>query len=57
MLNIKEVQEYLNTYLANEKGAVTVDFVVLTAGVVLIATAAGTALTLKVSTAIAGISL
>lgn len=57
MINIKEMKERLNAFSGNEEGAVTVDFVVLTAGVVLIGVAATTALATKVSTAVSVISL
>ncbi len=57
MINIKEMKECLNAFSGNEEGAVTVDFVVLTAGVVLIGVAAAAALSTKVSTAVTAISL
>ena len=47
----------MKKFLNDESGAVTVDFVVLTAGVVLIAATVGSALTTKVNTAISAISL
>ncbi|MBE9477362.1 MAG: hypothetical protein IME92_09445 [Proteobacteria bacterium] len=47
----------MKKFLNDESGAVTVDFVVLTAGAVLIAVAVGTTLATKVSTAVAAISL
>jgi len=52
-----KTKEQLAAFTVNQEGAVTVDFVVLTGGVVLIAIAAGTALTSKVTTAVAGISV
>lgn len=57
MINKMEMKERLNAFSGNEEGAVTVDFVVLTAGVVLIGVAATTALATKVSTAVSVISL
>lgn len=47
----------MKNFLNDESGAVTVDFVVLTAGAVLIAVGAGTALKTKVDTAIGTIDL
>ena len=47
----------MKKFLNDESGAVTVDFVVLTAGAVLIAVAVGASLTTKVTTAVAAISL
>jgi Flp pilus assembly pilin Flp len=47
----------MKKFLNDESGAVTVDFVVLTAGVVLIAATVGSALTTKVNAAISAISL
>ncbi len=47
----------MKKFLNDESGAVTVDFVVLTAGAVLIAVGVGTTLTGKVTTAVKAISL
>jgi Flp pilus assembly pilin Flp len=47
----------MKKFLNNESGAVTVDFVVLTAGAVLIAVGVGTALTTKVTSAVTAISM
>ncbi|MEH6361451.1 MAG: hypothetical protein V7761_12055 [Amylibacter sp.] len=52
-----KTKEQLATFAANQEGAVTVDFVVLTGGVVLIAIAAATALASKVVTAVSAISV
>jgi len=52
-----KTKEQLAAFAVNQEGAVTVDFVVLTGGVVLIAIAAGTALTSKVATAVSAISV
>jgi len=57
MFNLKEMKEYLNAFKKNQEGAVTVDFVVITAGVVLIGAAAMATLTPKVTAAVAAISL
>jgi Flp pilus assembly pilin Flp len=57
MFNTMEMKEYLNAFNKNQEGAVTVDFVVLTAGVVLIGAAAMTTLSPKVTAAISAISL
>ena len=57
MTYFMKTKEQLATFAANQEGAVTVDFVVLTGGVVLIAIAAGTALTSKVATAVSAISV
>jgi len=47
----------MKKFLNDESGAVTVDFVVLTAGAVLIAVGVGSALSTKVTAAISAISL
>ncbi len=47
----------MKKFLNDESGAVTVDFVVLTAGAVLIAGAVGTTLKGTVDTAVAAITL
>ena len=52
-----KTKEQLATFAANQEGAVTVDFVVLTGGVVLIAIAAATALSSKVTAAVSAIAL
>jgi Flp pilus assembly pilin Flp len=57
MCKIMEMKEYLNAFKKNQEGAVTVDFVVITAGVVLIGAAAMATLTPKVTAAVSAISL
>ena len=57
MLNVVKVKYMLKEFLDNQDAAVTVDFVVITAGVVLIAAAATTTLISRVSTAVNGIPL
>ena len=52
-----KIKEQLAEFAINQEGAVTVDFVVLTGGVVLIAIAAATALSSKVATAGSAISV
>ncbi len=47
----------MKKFLNDESGAVTVDFVVLTAGAVLIAAGVGSALQTKVDAAVSGITL
>ncbi len=47
----------MKKFLNDESGAVTVDFVVLTAGAVLLAVGVGSALATKVTKAISDISL
>jgi len=47
----------MKKFLNDESGAVTVDFVVLTAGAVLIAVGVGSSLATKVTSAISAISL
>jgi Flp pilus assembly pilin Flp len=47
----------MKKFLNDESGAVTVDFVVLTAGAVLIAAGVGSALQTKIDTAVSNISL
>jgi Flp pilus assembly pilin Flp len=47
----------MKKFLKDESGAVTVDFVVLTAGAVLIALTVGSALATKVTTAVSNIDL
>ena len=47
----------MKKFLNDESGAVTVDFVVLTAGAVLIAAGVGGALNTKIGTAISGIAI
>ncbi len=47
----------MKKFLNDESGAVTVDFVVLTAGAVIIAATVGSALQTKVNAAITAISL
>jgi len=57
-LNLETLEgTQMKKFLNDESGAVTVDFVVLTAGAVLIAVGVGTTLAGKVSTAIGAISL
>ncbi len=57
MLNIVKVKYLMKEFLDNQDAAVTVDFVVITAGVVLIAAAASTTLISRVSTAVNAVSL
>jgi hypothetical protein len=57
MLNVVKVKYMLKEFLDNQDAAVTVDFVVITAGVVLIAAAATTTLISRVSTAVNAVSL
>ncbi len=57
MVNIMNIYEQLKRFSDNQEGAVTVDFVVLTAGAVLIGVAATSALSTKVTSAVAAISL
>jgi Flp pilus assembly pilin Flp len=57
-LNLETLEgTQMKKFLNDESGAVTVDFVVLTAGAVLIAAGVGSALQTKVDAAVSGITL
>ena len=57
MCKIMELKECLNAFNKNQEGAVTVDFVVLTAAVVFLGVIATVALAPKVTSAVSAISL
>jgi len=57
MCKVIEMKEYLNAFNKNQDGAVTVDFVVLTAGVVFFGVIATAAIAPKVTGAVSAISL
>ncbi|MBE9475509.1 MAG: hypothetical protein IME92_00090 [Proteobacteria bacterium] len=57
MLNIVKIKCLLKEFLANQSAAVTVDFVVLTAGIVLLGAIATTILAPKVTVFVSAITL
>lgn len=54
---MKMIKKLFSSFVKNESGAVTVDFVVLTAAVVVMGGLAATTLSTKLSTAATGINL